>query len=198
MDNLNELKAIWQTAGTTKLPSPDEMKRQIKSFQSQRVRKKWMVIIFSSVLAVFISYVTFFSGAKMVTTWLGGLLIAASCLVLALDNWRSMKRFSQLDDCSNREFLAFIDRTRENQRRFYKKVQLLVMSLSVSGLMLYLYEPATKRPLYTGLLFTATALYWLLIWFVVRPRVFAKNAAKLNRMREHAEKLAQQFENDEK
>lgn len=198
MDNLNELKAIWQTAGTPNLPGPDEMKRQIKSFQQQRVRKKWMVIVLSSLLAVFISCVTLFSGAKMVTTWLGGMLIALACVLLAVDNWRSMKRFSQLDNCSNREFLAFIERTRQNQLRFYKKTQLLVFSLCITGLVLYLYEPATKRPLYTGILFAATCVYWLLLWFVVRPRVFAKNAAKLNRLKEHAEKLAQQFKEDEK
>lgn len=197
MDNLNELKAIWHSAGTPNLPAPSEMKHMIKSFQTERVRKKWMVIILSTLIAAFMFGTMIWSGSKMVSTWLGGTLIATACMLLAVDNWRSLKRFNQLDNCSNREFWAFIDRTRENQLRYYKKTQLRIMSLSVTGLILYLYEPATRRPLYTGVLFAVTVIYWLLMWFVVRPRLFAKNAAKLNRIKEHYQKLAQQFEGDE-
>lgn len=198
MDNLNELKAIWQTAGTANLPKSAEVKRQIKTFQTQRVRKKWMVIILSLLLAVLISGVTLFSGAKMPTTLLGGLLIAAACVLLAINNLRSLKRFNQLDDCSNRDFLAFIEQTRLNQRHYYQKTQVVIMSVCSVGLLFYLYEPATRHPLWTAALYVGTSVYMLLIWFVVRPRVFARNAAKLDRMRQHAEKLAQQFEADEK
>lgn len=198
MDNLNELKAIWQTAGSGNLPAPDEMKRSIKTFQVQRMQKKWVVIIASILLTVLIIAATILSGPKMFTTWIGGGLIALACLVLALNNWKSLKRFNQLDDCSNSEFLAFIEQTGHNQRYYYQKIQLLIMTLCAVGLSLYLYEPATRRPGWTAALYGFTIGYLIIMWFVVRPRMFARNTEKLNRMRNHFEKLTKQLETNEK
>src|SRR4051812_16924444 len=109
MDNLNELKAIWQTAGNGNLPGPDEMKRSVKTFQAQRVQKKWIVIVVAALLTVLMIAATILSTPQLFTTWIGGGLIALACAVLALNNWKSLKRFNQLDDCSNNDFLAFIE-----------------------------------------------------------------------------------------
>jgi hypothetical protein len=198
MDNLNELKALWQTAGNGNLPGPDEMNPPVKTFQSQRVKKKWIVIVASALLTVLMIAATILSAPKLFTTWIGGGLIALACVVLALNNWKSLKRFNQLDDCSNNEFLAFIEQTGHNQRYYYQKTQLFIMTICALGLSLYLYEPAMHRPGWTAALYGFTIGYLLIMWFVVRPKMFAKNTAKLNRMRDHFEKLTKQLETNEK
>jgi uncharacterized integral membrane protein len=198
MDNLNELKAIWQTAGSGNLPGAGEIKRSVKTFQAQRVRKKWFVIIASLLLSLLMVAATMSSNPKMFTTWVGGGLITFACMVLAVNNWRSLKRFNQLDDCSNHEFLSFIEQTGHNQRNYYQKTQVEVMMICSIGLSLYLYEPATHQPAWTAGLYGVTMGYLLIMWFVVRPKMFAKNTEKLNRQRNHFEKLIKQLETDEK
>lgn len=198
MDNLNELKAIWQTAGSGNLPAPDEIKRSVKTFQVQRVRKKWFVIIASVLLSILMVIATVSSNPKMFTTWVGGGLIALSSMVLVINNWRSLKRFTQLDDCSNHEFLAFIEQTGHNQRHYYQKTQVQVMMVCLIGLSLYLYEPATHHPAWTAALYGFTTGYLFIMWFVVRPKLFARNTEKLNKQRNHCEKLIKQLETDEK
>lgn len=194
MDNLNELKAIWQTAGNGNLPGPGEIKRSIKTFQAQRVRKKWFVIIAAVLLSVLMVGATVISHPKIFTTWVGGGLITFACMVLAVNNWRSLKRFNQLDDCSNHEFLAFIEQTAYNQRYYYQKTQVRVMMICAIGLSLYLYEVAIHRPGWTAMLYGITIGYLLIMWYVVRPKMFKKNTEKLNRMRNHFEKLIKQLE----
>ena len=198
MDNLNELKAIWQTADRCKLPEPGDIKRSIKTFQSQRVRKKWLAIIVSVFFLMLMVGILMFLNSKMITTWVGGGLMALAWIILGLNNLRSLKRFNQLDDCSNREFLAFIDQTGLNQQYHYKKTQLRILVLCVVGLSLYLYEPATHSLAATIALYIITIAFLVVNWLVLRPMMFKRNTEKLNRMRNHFEKLIKQLETNEK
>ncbi len=193
MDNLTELKALWQTTDTTRLPDAGQVLREVKKFRNQRLRKKWMVILTAGLMAL-LMVVTLATGAfRLVSTYVGGILIAAAAMLLVFSNIGSLKRFRALENCSNREFLEFIDRTRINQIHFHKKTQVSMMILCSVGLLLYLLEPATRDLRWT-LILLATTFGWLVVsWFVIRPRVFKQNQKELEELRSRIEKISNQL-----
>jgi 4-amino-4-deoxy-L-arabinose transferase-like glycosyltransferase len=197
MDNLTNLKAIWHTAKTDDLPTSAQMLQLIQKFRSQRLKKKWTVIIVASLLTLLMIFTIIYYQPEMITTRIGQLFITIGCAWLAFTNIKSIRRFYQLEDCSNAEFLAFIEQTRQNQIYFYKKTQVIIMLLSSVGLLLYFYESASKSPRGLIITYSLSALYLAISWLVVRPRTFRKNAEKLNAVRAHLNKISQQLKDDE-
>lgn len=193
MDNLDDLKALWQSAKTDSLPQPEEMLCMVKKFRNQKLRRKIILIAVSLVCCVIMVTGVFVDGAKMVSTYIGDVLLIISCLILAVTNIRSVKRFYELKDCTNSEFVQFIERTRQNQIYFHKKTQVVAMSIASVGLLLYWYELVYHNTTLTIIIYSATIIYLGVMWFVVRPRVFRKNAHKLNEMLDRLEKISKQF-----
>ncbi|OCX54445.1 hypothetical protein BEL04_09390 [Mucilaginibacter sp. PPCGB 2223] len=193
MDNLDDLKALWLSANTDPLPQPAEMLRMVKKFRNQKIRRKVIIIVIALACSCIMLWGIFFDHATMVTTYIGDVLLIISCVILAVTNIRSVKRFYELKDCTNSEFVQFIERTRQNQIYFYKKTQVIAMSVSSVGLMLYWYEFVHHNATLTIIIYSATVVYLAVMWFVVRPRVFKKNARKLNEMLERLEKISKQF-----
>jgi TRAP-type uncharacterized transport system fused permease subunit len=193
MNNLDDLRAIWHTAKTDSLPTSKEMLKLVKKFRSQKLRNKWLVIIVSVLIAGLVLFVLCTTHFKLLSTYIGGGLAIASVLLLAATNIRSLKRFYELDNCSNLEFLAFIEQTRQNQIYYYKRTMVIIMVLYSAGWMLYMYEPVYKHPTWLFGVYFAMLIYLALMWFIVRPRFFKKNAAKLNEMRQRLESISQQL-----
>ncbi|MBS7566425.1 hypothetical protein KHS38_18595 [Mucilaginibacter sp. Bleaf8] len=194
MDNLNDLKALWLTAKTDDLPTSAEMLQIIKKFRQQRLKKKRLVIILAGVTALSMVAVMLFHRSQLFTTWAGEVLIILSSLALMIDNIRSMKRFQQLDNCSNKEFVSFIEKTRQNQLQYYKKKEYMIMLPCCIGWLLYLYEIV----IITGGLFmwvyVPAVIYLLVIWLWVRPYTFKKDAKKLNAIEERLKNIHKQLE----
>lgn len=197
MDNLTNLKAIWHSAKTDSLPTSAQMLQLIHKFKSQRLRKKWTVIIVASLLTLLMIFTMFYHQPKMITTRIGQVFITIGCAWLAFTNINSIRRFYHLSNCSNAEFLSFIEQTRQNQIYFYKKTQVIIMLLSSVGLLLYFYESASTSPRGLIITYSLSALYLAFIWLVIRPRTFRKNAEKLNAVRAHLNKISQQLKDDE-
>lgn len=193
MDNLNDLKAIWHTAKTDSLPSSKEMLRLIKKFRRQKLRNKWLVIVSSFLLSALIIAILFIVPFKFITTYVGGALMVASDLLLAVTNIRSLKRFYQLDDSSNLEFLAFIEQTRKNQIYYYNKTMLAIVMLRSVGWSLYMYEPTYLHPLSGIIIYLLIMIYLAVMWFIIRPRSFKKNAEKLNALQQRYENILKQL-----
>jgi hypothetical protein len=193
MDNLDDLKALWLSAKTDSLPQPEEMLRMVKKFRNQKLRRKIILIIVALACCIIMLIGIFVDGATMPSTYIGDVLLMASCGILAVTNIRSVKRFYDLKDCSNSEFVQFIERTRQNQIYFYKKTQVVAMTISSVGLMLYWYELVHRNTMLTIIIYSATVVYLGVMWFVVRPRVFKKEARKLDAMLERLEKISKQF-----
>src|SRR4051812_40819427 len=123
MDNLDDLKALWLSAKTDSLPPPEEMLRMVKKFRNQKLRRKVILVVVAFLLGGLMLWATLMNKASMVSTHIGGALLLITFIILAITNLRSIKRFYNLKDCSNSDFVKFIERTRQNQIYFYKKTQ---------------------------------------------------------------------------
>ncbi len=194
MDNLDDLKTIWHTAKTDMLPSSNDILHIVRNFRRQKLRGKWVVIISSFLLSCLIIIILCIVDFKLPTTYIGGGLIAISSILLAITNIRSQKRFYQLDDCSHTQFLAFIEKTRQNQIYYYKKTQVVIMLLCSVGLLLYLHELMIKNTIWFIAVGMLSLVYLLIMWFVVRRRNFRKDQEKLNAIRQQLEKILKQLQ----
>lgn len=197
MDNLDDLKAIWHTAKTDNLPSSQEMLQIVRKFRGQKLRNKWLVIAICGLLCCFIITVLSLSPFKMLTTYLGGALVIAGAALMAATTIKSLRRFYRLEDCSNVEFLAFIEQTRQNQIFYYRKTMVAVVALYSAGWMLYTYEPVYKHPVWLYGTYAVIIIYLAVMWFVVRPRAFKKDQNKLNAMRQRLENISNQLNSNE-
>ena len=193
MDNLDDLKAIWHTAKTDSLTSSNEMLRLIRKFRNQKLRSKWLSIITSLLISILITTVLFIVHFKLISTYIGGALMVVSGLLLAASNIRSLKRFYQLEDCSNLEFLAFIEQTRKNQIRYYNRTMIWIVIICSIGWVLYLYEITYQNPLVCFAVYSVIVIYLAVMWFIVRPRSFKRDAEKLNSMQQRLEKILRQL-----
>ncbi len=194
MDNLNDLKQLWQTADTGNLPGSAEILRMVKQFRNKKLSKKFRIIGMAFLSAAVMGFAMFFAHPKMLTTYLGTGLLIAACGVMIFTNVRSLKRFYRLDDCSNKEFIEFLEQTRLNQIYFYKKTQVAGLTLSSTGLLLYLYEMVHNNLVTLLLTYGLALVYITILIFVVRPRRFKKEAKKLSDTIDRLQTLSKQIE----
>lgn len=193
MNNLDNLESIWHAVRTDILPSSAEMAKMIKKFRYQKLKNKWLTIVYSFLLFLLISTVLFIVPFKLISTYIGGGLIAVTCLGLAVINISSLKRFHNLDDCSNHDFLAFIEQTRLNQLFYYKKTQVFLMAACLPGLVLYLYEPAVQHPAEGIAIYGVSLACMGILWFLLRPKFFKKHSEQLNAQQLRFENLLKQI-----
>lgn len=195
MDNLDDLKTVWHTAKTDRLPTSKEMLKLISTFRNQKLRNKWLMIISCLLFSSLIVGVLFFVSFELITTYVGGGLMAISGLLVAATNIRSLKRFKQLDNCSNLEFLKFIEQTRKNQNYYYKKTMVRGVVLCSVGLLMYLYELISKYPVWLFDIYAVVIIYLAVLWFIIRPRSFNKDAVELDATREKLKTILKQLKN---
>jgi hypothetical protein len=132
----------------------------------------------------------------MVTTWLGeGCMVIAGLIQLAT-NLRSIGRFYRFQDYNNKEFIGFLEQTRLNRVRYYKKTQVIGLSFGSIGLALYQVE-TIRTNLVAGLvIYLFSGLLLGTTWLYIRPRSYKKQKAKLEETISRLKKLADQLQNE--
>jgi hypothetical protein len=193
MDSLNDLKTIWLSADTKSLPNSNEIKRMSKKFRDQKLIKKVALIAAAILLTALMVAVVFIYKSTMLTTRLGeGCLIIAGG-ILVYTNINSIGRFYRFKDHTNKEFIQFLEQTRLNQIYYHKKTQVAGLAFCSVGLLLYIYEFVHERAFLAVIAYSLMILYLLVLWLIVRPRVFRKQTLKLNETINKLERLSKQL-----
>jgi hypothetical protein len=193
MDNLNDLKKIWLSANTERLPSAGQMMQIIKKYRDQKIWKKAALILAALLIAAMMIVVMFVYKSTMITTRIGELMMITAALILVVTNTRSLNRIYKLKNCSNKDFVAHLAQARRNQLYYYKKTQVAGMAISSVGLLLYDYEFSYLVP-FAGIFIYAFTIAWIsVLWLVVRPRAFKKYSRKTLDLLERAKVLSEQF-----
>ncbi|WP_179413091.1 hypothetical protein HDF19_10755 [Mucilaginibacter sp. E4BP6] len=193
MDNLNDLKAIWLTAKTDSLPDSHEMVQIVRKFRNKKILKIAALVVATILLIMAMIWVMFIYKSTMFTTRLGEALIIIAGIILVATNLNSLNRFYKLKECSNKEFLQFLEQTRLRQHFYHKYTQVIAMMICATGLILYLYEGVYKNTTLFLSVYAATILYLVVIWFIVRPRVFKKEERKINEQIEKLHTISKQI-----
>lgn len=194
MDNLNDLKAIWQTADTSKLPVVNEIKAISKSYrQKTMVKKAWVFAATVVSLAIFVVSL-FFYQPVFLSTRIGQLFILFALLILLWSNLKSLGRVYKIRNCSNQEFLKYLCEVQINRIIYYNRTQVLGMFFYSAGLLLYLYEMVYKNIYLSIGLYVLTILMLATSWFYFRPRAYQRRKEKFEPLLNHIEKLNNQLE----
>lgn len=196
MDNLNELKKIWLTADTKLLPNAAEMVVIIKKFRNQKLRKIILIVAVAFVLCALMIGVMFFYRSTMLTTRIGEVCIIISSIILLATNLNSLNRFYKFKDYDNVDFIKFLETTRKRQIFYYTKTQVVALTFCSVGLVLYLIETALISTRWEIILYTFCVIYFVVIWLVVRPRMYKKQTKKMNETIGRYKLLMKQLENE--
>ena len=193
MDILNDLRATWQTADTNGLPDAGAITAIAKTYRNKKLALKIRIVIFSIAMAIFFALMMYHDRVAMVSTLIGEGLFVLCLVILGYTNLRSIKRFLVLNDASNADFIGFLEQTKRNQAYYYQRTQVVAMLLYSLAILFYLFELAHKNTWFMLGMYILTIGALLVFWLVVRPKVFKKESEKLQKMIDHAERLAQQL-----
>ncbi len=193
MDNLNDLKKVWLTADTSRLPDSNGIKQLIKKYRNTMLLKKTAVIIAALVLTGIMVSVVFNYHSTMVTTRIGEVCLIIAGVFLVVTNANFINRFYSYTDLNNKEFIEFLEQTRARQLRYYKKTQVAGLACASVGLLFYLYEGVCQDRLLIVISYALLVAYLLIMWLVVRPIAFRRQTKKLDATIKKLEELSKQF-----
>ncbi|WP_461451183.1 hypothetical protein [Mucilaginibacter sp.] len=193
MDNLNDLKAIWLTAKTDSLPNSREMVQIIRKFRNKKLLGIGGLVLASLFFTAVMIWVVFVYKSSLLTTRIGEACMLVACIILIITNLNSLIRFYKLRVCSNSEFIRFLEQTRARQQFYYEKTQVVAMLFCVTGLLIYMYEGVYQNTILCIVAYALTLIYFAVLWFVVRPRVFKKDGRKITEQIAKLESISKQI-----
>lgn len=179
MKDLNKLKGIWLTANINSLPDSKEMIRVIKKFRREKLLKICSFILIALVLVIALMILILTGDEIFLSTRIGGILLILACILLIVTNLNSLFRFYKLKECSNKDFLIFLEQTRARQLFYYNRTQIVGLSLIFSGMLVYLYEFVHTSAILFIISYLFVSLYLLFIIKFLRPKAFKRNSKKL-------------------
>jgi hypothetical protein len=193
MDNLDDLKSIWRTAKTDSLPAAAEMTNIIKRYRDRTLQRKVIVVLIAAVSVIIMIGLILIYKARMLTTRIGQYLIILAGCVLIFTNLRSMKRFYDFREFSNRDYIKFLEKSRQNQIYFYKKTQVAGLLFWSLGLLFYIFELVHQNLFISIMVYAITVIFLIILWVIVRRRVFNKRTKRWEAMTKKLESLSKQI-----
>jgi hypothetical protein len=193
MDNLNDLKKIWMAADTSVLPGSREMLETIRRYRSSRLIKKSALILAAALLTAIMVAVVFLYKSVMISTRLGEVCMIAASSLLVYTNLGSLARLYRVDNRANKEFLAYLQQVKKNRAFYYRKTQVAGMLLVSTGLLLYTYEGVHNSLVLMICSYSALIIYFAVLWFIIRPRTYRRQAVKLQKTIDHIHRLSNQY-----
>lgn len=193
MENLNDLKAIWHSLPLKGLANSTEMVQMIKKERKEKLKKLSLIMGAALLLIALMLILAFLSSPSLISTKIGIALMMLAGILMAATNLNSLNRFYNLKVCSNKDYIAFLKQTKLRQLFYFKKTQPLVMFCAAVGLFLFWHELTLQYPIIEMAIYVIFSIYFLLLWFYLRPKVFKKEQSKLNRSIEHINKISEQL-----
>ena len=147
MDNLSELQQIWRSVRTDDLPQAAEVSRMIAKYRNRKLLLVLTVTLGTLLILIFLIAQTTAYHPAMLSTKIGTVCMVLAGLILVGAKVSSLVRFYRLKDCSNKDFILFLERTRKRQLFYYKRTQVIGSAICAVGLLLYLYEGVYQNTL---------------------------------------------------
>ncbi|CAN5835370.1 hypothetical protein BH11BAC7_BH11BAC7_04910 [soil metagenome] len=177
----DNFKDLWNQQST---PAPDVKDFLGKAMQlKKKLRNK--IILLNLLLiatAVFITGIVIYFHPQMITTKLGVLLIIIGIVTFLVSNNRISKDlFKKNMDYSTKEYLDQFIRLKQKQEFIQKTMLNLYFILLTTGIILYMYEYASRMTTAGALTTYGVTLAWIALnWFYFRPQAIKKQLSKMN------------------
>lgn len=193
MDNLTDIRTIWLQADITILPNTNEMIGIIRKFRNKMLIKKAGLIFGAFVLTAIMVTVALMCKSYLLTTRLGEACIIVAGMILIVTNIGSLKRAYKLKNCNNQEFIKYLKQVQLNRIYYHNKTQVTGLAFSSVGILLYLFEIVYKNFLLALATYTIVALYLLILWLLIRPKIYNRQKKKFEEILKRMETLSKQL-----
>ena len=184
MDNFDDIKGLWQSAGAADLPEPGEIRDKVRRYRRRMLWRKGSLMTLAVLASVMLALLLFVSPQPPVRYAANGVFLC-SWLFLLVSGFRSFRRAQRVKDQDNKAFLRYLEEGQAGRIRYYKYTLPVILSFNSAALLLY--TPLSMAG------YAVLIAYLLLLWFVVRPRQFKKKQRHYEALREKLERISQQL-----
>jgi hypothetical protein len=193
MDDLNDIKQVWLSADVNALPKAGEVLKIIRTYRLKQAVKTIVFLLFVLVLFFGMIWVLFKYKSQFLTTRIGEACMMAAIFMLLSIGFGELKKVASSKNFDNDKFLDYLKKEQIRMAAFQRKTQVIGFALACVGLSLYVFEEASKSLLLMAGFYSFLAVYFVVVWFVFRPRMIKRSGDKLNKTIEKLEKLSFQF-----
>ncbi|MCB0593673.1 MAG: hypothetical protein H6557_26090 [Lewinellaceae bacterium] len=177
MDNFDEIKNIWQTHRTERLPSISNINNAIKGYQATK-KKNIIYIIFLAIICLFaMIWVVVDYQSNLWTTRIGEALFILMSIYLFYSKLMSLKRSKQEELLSAKNYLD--DLKEKTKKEAINESQPILFIILSFAFFFYVYEmlAANKTQLIAG--YCILFFFLVFMWFVYRPIKIKRQQTKI-------------------
>lgn len=189
-----DLKKIWGSQRAI-MPDVSAIRQAAIRYRKKELRK----MIFSNILLiatiVFIITVTISSPVQNITTPIGIGLISIAIIGYLIFHNQLYALVNKLNLAeNNKEYLQQLIKIKQQQTKIQTTIITAYMIVLSAGVFFAVYEHAQRLSTVAEIAFySATAGWFLLVWFYFRPRSIKKQNAKIDPLIQQFQNLANQF-----
>ncbi|WP_126974394.1 hypothetical protein [Gynurincola endophyticus] len=174
-------KELWNKQVT---PAPDQQDLFNKISKEQKSRLKKVIVMNVTMLftATFIILIWIYFQPRFVTTKIGIFFILFAILMMILFTNKTVPLYKQLKpDESNAQYLEVFKRIKSREAFIQTTVLRLYFVILSVGLLLYMYEYASRMQLHWAVIYYVVFLAFVAFnWFYLRPKMIKKNTKKID------------------
>jgi hypothetical protein len=199
MQNFDELKNMWQQAGSgNDLPDAKEVLAKVEAVRKKMIRKNIFLITTLALTFAFIAWVGFHYDFELISTRIGIIITLVAIVSGILFSTKLAKVLLKPNDptLSNSDYLQQMISFRNSMRFMQTKGMALYFLLLSTGIILYMYEFAS-RDLAFGIIAYSLTLGWIAFnWFYLRKRTIRKQEKEINEQIAALEELNSNLKKD--
>ena len=199
MQNFEELKNMWQQSGSgNELPDAKAVLAKVEALRKKMIRKNILLIITLAFTFAFITWIGFHYDFELQSTRVGIVITLIAIVAGIIFNTKLARLLLKQNDptLSNSEYLQQMIAFRNSLRMVQTKGITLYFILLTTGLILYMYEFAS-RDLTFGISVYSITLGWMAFnWFYLRKRAIRKQEREISAQIEALEGLNSNLKRD--
>jgi hypothetical protein len=189
-----DINSIWKSQAVPP-PNLKELQAKIKKFRAKRIRKVWFINVTLILTLMFVLAIGFSVNPQYISTWLGIVLTVLSMVMVLLVYNKVLPLYKSLDDqSSNQLYMETLLTIKQKEAFLSKKLMNLYFVLLSLGIALYMIEYAMKMELKWAITTYVVTIGWFLLnWFVLRPKQIKKQQEGLNAIIDELQSLSNQL-----
>ncbi|MBE7178844.1 MAG: hypothetical protein INR69_20755 [Mucilaginibacter polytrichastri] len=195
MKDFEHIELLWKTQPEKRMPSSDDVLRQVKKMVGGLSRKLFLGIVAMAVTVALMFVILFFVPFRSYTTYLGiGIIMLTVCVYAAMmiRDYRLIARNDFTVDPVNH--LQQIKQYQRNRARFSGWVFYIYMLLITAGFALYFIEIFEHVSIWFQLsAYLFTAIWFLFCTFYLKDRINKNENEKVALVIDRLERLQKQF-----
>ena len=167
MDHFEQLKDIWRSHDSDRMPSLTSINHAIKAYQKEKRKNTAFIVLLLLMCILAMIYVMMQYHSHFWSTRIGEVLFVLIAIYLVISKYALLQKNVRDEILNTNEYLD--DLKKKTQKTAYNKIHPILYMVLASAFSLYVYEMLSqnKTRLITG--YTLLFLFLSFMWFVYRP-----------------------------